>query len=82
MINKLLFPLTLIVLSSCSYHFSSIEAGKACNDWEWEQKKELRKKGKDTGSVRCLFDERSKQFLAIKYNEGSRDYKVIKRYKY
>ena len=85
MIKKLLlFPLTLIVLSSCSYHFSSIEAGKACNDWEWDQKEELRKKGKDTGSVRCLFDERSKQFLAIKYNEGVgiRDYKVIKRYKY
>ena len=48
----------------------------------------IRKKGKDTGSVRCLFDERSKQFLAIKYNarpNGSidyREYKVIKRYKY
>ena len=89
MIKKLLlFPLTLILLSSCSYHFSSIEAGKACNDWEWDQKKELRKKGKDTGSVRCLFDERSKQFLGIKYNarpNGSinyREYKVIKRYKY
>ena len=84
----LLFPLTLILLSSCSYHFSSKEAGTACDKWEWEQKEELRKKGKDIDFVRCYFDERSKQFLGIKYNarpNGSidyRDYKVIKRYKY
>ena len=88
MIKKLLLlPLTLIVLSSCSYP-SSMEAGRACDKWEWEQKEELKKEGKSTDFVRCHFDEKSRKFLGIKFNprtNGSinyRDYKVIKRYKY
>ena len=41
MTKSLLFPLTLIVLSSCSYP-SSREARQACFKWEREQKEELK----------------------------------------
>ena len=72
MIKKLLlFPLTLILLSSCSYHFSSKEAGTACDKWEWVQKEELRKKGKDIDFVRDFLDERF-PLLKTSWREVSR----------
>ena len=87
MIKSLLFPLTLIVLSSCSYP-SSREAGQACYKWEREQKEELKDQGKNPEFVRCVDDERSRKFLGYKFSShenGGVDYlnfKVIKRYKY
>ena len=87
MTKSLLFPLTLIVLSSCSYP-SSREARQACFKWEREQKEELKDQGKSTGFVRCVDDERSRKFLGYKFSShenGGVDYtnfKVIKRYKY
>ena len=90
MIKKLLlFPLTLIVLSACSYP-SSMEAGRSCYKWEKEQQEALKEEGKSSGFVRCVLDERSRKFLGYKYSELYKDsktpdytnFKVIKRYKY
>ena len=89
MIKKLLLlPLSLIVLSGCSYP-SSMEAGRACDKWEEEQKEDLKEEGKSSGFVRCVLDERSRKFLGYKYSAHKnhdgpdyRNFKVIKRYKY
>ena len=90
MIKKLLlFPLTLIVLSSCSYP-SSREAGDACRKWLNELRDELKKEDKAVTTVKCVFDESSRKFLGYKY--FGKDYypdwtdyenvKVIKRFKF
>ena len=87
MTKSLLFPLTLIVLSSCSYP-SSREARQARFKWEREQKEELKNQGKSTGFVRCVVDERSRKFLGYKFSSHENgavyytNLKVIKRYKY
>ena len=69
--KRLLFPLSLLLLSGCKYG-SQFEAMEACiKKWDGVT---------DKGSQYCQTEEASNKVLGLRWNEG--ETKVIKRFKY